>query len=153
MPTTWRRALAGGVGERAEDVEEGGEAEGLAEGVDVFHGGVVLGCVGEADVGVLEAGGFLLGGGFDVDTEAAEDVGGAGAGGDGAVAVLADGDAGGGGDDCGGGGDVEVVGADAAGTAGVDDVVGCVDGDGVATHDGGGAGEFVDGGFAGGEEG
>ncbi len=146
-------ASAGGVGEWAEEVEEGGESEGVADGGGVFHGGVMCGGEGEADVGGAEAGGFLFRGGVDVDAEGAEDVGGAGAGRDRAVAVLADGNTTGGGDDGGGGGDVEERGVDAAGAAGVDDVVRGVDGDHMAAHDGGCAGEFIDGGFTCREEG
>ena len=61
--------------------------------------------------------------------------------------------AGGGGDDSGGCGDVEEIGADAAGAAGVDDIFWGVDREEVAAHNRCCAKEFGGGWFPGGEEG
>ena len=57
-------AGAGGVGEGAGEVEDGREAQGLADGGDVVHGGVMGGGEGEADIRFFEAVGLLGGGGF-----------------------------------------------------------------------------------------
>jgi len=145
----------GGVGERAEEVEEGREAEAFTGPGGVFHGGVMSNGEAEADGGLAEGAGLSLGVGVEVDAELLEDFGGA-ASGAGAVAVLGDEDGGAelvasletdaGGDEGGGGGDVEGFGR-AAGAAGVDEAVaeGLVDVDGrdEASHDACGAGEFV----------
>ena len=73
---------------------------------------------------VAKAAGGVLGGEFDGDAEGLQHVGRAGLGGDGAVAVLGDGDAGGGADEGDGGGDVEGVELVATGPADVEDLHG-----------------------------
>jgi hypothetical protein len=112
---------SGGVGEGTEEVEDGADAEGPANGHDGLHGLVQTGGVEEGKAMVAEGGGGFYGGDVDGDAEGFEDVGGAAAGGDGAVAVLGDGGSRGGGYESGGGGDVEGVTAVSAGAAGVDE--------------------------------
>ncbi len=114
-------AGAGGVGERAEQIEGGADAEGAANGHDGLHRRVQRGRVEVGEAMGAERGGGGVGGEIDGDAEGLEDVGRAAGGGDGAVAVLGDHDlgAGGGGDEGGGGGDVEGAGGVSAGAAGV----------------------------------
>src|SRR5262249_14796106 len=99
---------AGRVGEGAEEVEDGGEAEALARGGGELHRGVMIDGEGEAHPRFLEAAALDDGRRADVDAEAFQDFRGAAAGA-GAAAVLGDEDAdlaaGGGGDEGGGGGD------------------------------------------------
>lgn len=149
---------AGGVGQRAQSVEDGGEAQSMAHGRDVLHGGVVVDGEAEADACFTQAAGLNLRRGVDVDAKALEHFGTASACAA-AIAVLGDAEAAGsccGGDDGGEGADVEGLGG-SAGAAGVDDVAGEVCGDGDrgdrVAHDAGTGGEFVVGGCAGGEEG
>ncbi|MCU1226934.1 MAG: hypothetical protein JWQ42_5027 [Edaphobacter sp.] len=115
------RGGSGGVGEGAEEVEDGPDAEGSANGHDGLHGLVQTGGVEEGKAMVAEGGGGFDGGDVNGDAEGFENVGGAAPGGDGAVAVLGDGGSCGGGYESGGGGDVEGVAAVSAGAAGVDE--------------------------------
>jgi hypothetical protein len=152
---------SGGVGERADEMEDGANAKGAADGHDGLHCRMQAGGVEEGET-VLAEGGCAVGGGeVDGEAEGFEDVGGAARGGDGAVAVLGDhqfspgGSSGGGGDEGGGGGDVEGAAGVGAGAAGVDEEGALGEGEG----DGGGggahgvdeAGDFRGGGAAGGE--
>src|SRR5260370_4836555 len=118
---------SGGVGEGAEEVEDGADSEGLADGHDGLHGRVQAGGVKEGESMPAQRGGGVDGREAEGDAEGFEHIGGAGLGGDGAVAVLGDhdsgpgGGSGGGGDEGGGGGDVEGAAAVSAGAAGVDE--------------------------------
>lgn len=155
-------AGSGGVGERPEEVEDGADAERPADGHDGLERGVE--CRGEEKGKAVAAERLrgLSGGEVNGDAEGLEDVGRAARGGDGAVSVLGDhqagpggGGSGSGGDEGGGGGDVEAAGGVGAGAAGVDEGFAL----GVAERDGGGggaegideAGEFGGGLVAGGE--
>lgn len=66
---------AGGVGERAEDVEEGAHAEFATHRRGVLHGAVVIGGEHEADTDFVDALADLLGAEVDVDAERFEHVG------------------------------------------------------------------------------
>lgn len=140
-------ASARGVGERAEEVEDGGKGEGLADVGGVPGGRVMLLGKAEANGGAIEAAGLDGGRGVDVDAKDREEFGGASAAAA-FVAMLGDADATlarSGGDECGNGGDVEGLGS-AARAAGVEEDAGrgAGDGRGVTAHGAGGAGEFVD---------
>lgn len=145
-------ARARRIRERAEQVENGAEAERLARPGGVTHGGVVMDRKAEADAGSAKALGLHLGRGVDVDAEAFEHLSRA-ATGAAAIAVLGDEDGGlirgsGGsdGDDRGNRGNIEHLGRPAR-AAGVDEHLTSarVNGDAgdVPTHRGGGADEFV----------
>lgn len=112
---------AGGIGERAEHVEDGAHLEFDADGLGVLHGGVKGGSEEETDAGFADALTHLRGVEGDFDAEGLEDVGAAALAGDGTVAVLGDAGSGSGGDEGGDGGDVEGALAVASGAAGVDD--------------------------------
>ena len=85
-------AGSGGVEEGAEDVQDGAHAEGLADGHNCFQLRVMRGGEEEGEVVGAEGLGGFGGGEVDGDAEGFEDVGGAAGGGNGAVAVLGDGD-------------------------------------------------------------
>lgn len=141
----------GGIGERSEEIEDGGKPEGLSDGRGMAGGGMVVLGEAKADGGAFEATGLDGGIGVDLDAERGEEFGGA-ASAAAFVAVLGDADEasrGGGGDEGGDGGDVEGFGR-AAGAAGVeeDSRGGAMDWGGVSSHGAGGAGEYVDGGAA-----
>ena len=125
-------AGAGGIGERADDVEDGAHAEGAADRHDGLHGRVQGGGVQEGEAVAAQGGGPGGGGERDGDAEGFEDIGRAAQRGDGAVAVLGDCCPGGGGDQGGGGGDVEGSGVVSTGAAGVNEerALGVVEGDG-----------------------
>lgn len=146
-----------GVGERSDEIEDGAEAEGAAEGAEGFHGGVVEGREEEDESGFAEALDGELGGEVDGDAEGFEDVGSSAAGGDGAVAVLGDAGSGRSGDEGGSAGDVEGLGTAAAGSDAIDELaalgVGEGHGGGVAAHDVDKAGELGSLFAAGGEHG
>lgn len=115
-------AWAGGVEERADDVENGFDAalgEELARGGNGFEARVVVGSEEEAYASVLDAVAEALRGHGDVDAECLENVGAAAFGGEATVAMFDDGGTAGGGDEHGGGGDVE---KSELVTAGADDV-------------------------------
>lgn len=145
------RGGSGGIGERAEKIENGANAEGAAGGHSVLHGGVNGGREEKSDAdffdGLADARGRL----FDDDAELFEDVGCAGARTCGAIAVLGDAHACSGDDEGRGSGNVESIAAVAAGTAGIHEhfvgarMAGGENRRGVAAHGGGEADEFVDG--------
>ena len=81
------------VRQRAEDVEDGADAEFLADGADVLHRGVILLGEHEADANLLELLDDFSGRLVEVDAERFEAVGGTALRGSGAVAVLGDFDA------------------------------------------------------------
>ena len=112
-------ASSGGVGERAEDVEDGTNAEGAADGLDGLHGGVQCGGVEEGEAVGAQGSGGLCGGEGDGDAEGFEHICRTAGGGDGAVAVLGYCGSCGGGDEGGGGGDVEGAAGIGSGAAGV----------------------------------
>ncbi len=115
---------AGGVGQRAEDVEQGAHAHLAARRHGVAHRRVVVGGEHEAHAHLLDAARHLLGIQVEVDAGHREEVGAARRRRHPAVAVLGDVAAGGGHHEARGGGDVEQVGAVAAGADDVDHVVG-----------------------------
>ena len=112
---------SGGIGEGAEEVEDGADSEGAADGHDGLHRWMEAGGVEEGKAMRSEGGGGFDGREADGDAERFEDVCGAGLRCDGAVAVFGYGGSGGGGDEGGGGGDVEGAGGVAAGAASVDE--------------------------------
>lgn len=143
---------AGGVGEWAQQVEDGGETQGLAGGCCGSRGGVVVDGEAEADADIAQARGLLRGRGVDVDTEGFKELGAAAAGAA-LVAVLGDQDAGfaGGwrharGDDSGDGGDVEGLWCTACAAGVDDDAAGgvCRDGREVGAHRPSAGDEFLD---------
>ena len=85
------RGGSGGVRERADEMEDGADAEGAADGHDGLHRRVQGGGVEEGEAMFAEGGCAFVGGESDGDAEGFEDVGGAARGGDGAVAVFGDG--------------------------------------------------------------
>src|SRR5271170_2075252 len=111
----------GGIHQRAQKIEDRGNAQRRAGGGDEFHGGMMVPGEGEADVGFGQASAEMLGRQFQVQAEFFQDVGGAGLAGSAAVAVLGDLHAGGGDDQGGGSRDVKCSANVAAGAAGVDD--------------------------------
>lgn len=136
----------GGVGEWTKEIEDGGKGERFADGGGVPCGGVVVLGEAKADGGAVEAACLNGGIGIDFDPEGGEEFGGA-ASAAAFVAVLGNADepaSGGGGDECGDGGDVEGFGG-AAGAAGVeeDPRCGAVDRGGMSADGAGGASEFV----------
>ena len=126
------RAGAGGIGERANQVEDGADAEGAAHRHDGLHGRVQGGGVQEGEAVGAQRRGTGSGGERDGDAEGFEDIGRTALRGDGAVAVLGDRCSGGRGDQRGGGGDVEGAREIGPGAAGVDQEspFGLVEGDG-----------------------
>src|SRR6266851_402650 len=98
---------SGGVGERADEMEDGADAEGAADGHDGLHRGMEAGSVEEGETMFAERGCSFGGREIDGEAEGFEDVGGTALRGDGAVAVFGDGGSGGGSDEGGGGGNVE----------------------------------------------
>ena len=150
------RRCSRGIGEGAEEIEDGADAEGAADGHDGLHRRVEAGGVEEGEAVRAEGCGGFDGREADGDAEGFEDVRRAGLRCDGAVAVFGYGGPGGGGDEGGGGGDVEGAGGVAAGAAGVDEefALGGLEGEG----GGGGAHGFdeagdLGGGFTAGGEG
>lgn len=118
---------AGRVQEGAEEVEQGALSAFGAEpagGTDVPEGRVEPRGEEEGEAVVAKAAGSVFRGKLDGDAEGLQDVGGTGLGRDGAVAVLRDGDAGGGADEGDGGGDVEGIELVAARAADVEDLRG-----------------------------
>ena len=111
---------AGRVGERAQQVEHGAEAQLDADRRHVAHGGVEGGGEEEAHAGFLQGAHGLSGLGLHPHAKRRQHVGGAGAGGKGSGAVLGHLGAGACGHEGGGGGDVEGLQAVAARAAGVD---------------------------------
>ena len=153
---------SGGIGERADEVEDGADAQGSADRHDGFHGGMECGGVEEGEAMLAEGAGSFFGRQGDGDAEGFEDVGGAALAGDATIAVFGDGDGGvlcvpgGCGYECCGSGDVEGAGGVGSGAAGVDEgeALGCGEGDGSGggAHGVDEAGDFF-GGFAAGGEG
>ena len=114
----------GGVQERSQKIENRALAlfgAKLAGGGDVFEGRMIVRREEKAEVVFAQCGGGFGGRKIGADAQGFEDVGAAGLGGDGAVAVLGDGDTRGGQDEGDGGGDVEGVELIAAGSADVND--------------------------------
>ncbi len=66
---------SGGVGERADEMEDGADAEGAADGHDGLHGRVQRGGVEEGEAMFAEGGCAVGGGEVDGDAEGFEDVG------------------------------------------------------------------------------
>src|SRR5690606_32491101 len=118
----------GGVGQRAQDVEDGPHPQFFAHGSDVLHGTVVGGGEHEADADLFDAFGHLLGRQIDVHAQGLEHVGAAGRGRGAAVAMLGDLHASCCGNEHGGGGNVEGVGSVSTGAAHVEQVVGVAHG-------------------------
>ena len=114
-------ADTGRVGQRAEEVEGGGDAELAPGGTGVAHRGVEPGREAEADAGLGHAAGHLVGAAVDAHAERLEQVGRAGRRRRRPVAVLAHPPAGAGHDERREGRDVDRVGAVAAGADDVDD--------------------------------
>ena len=114
---------AGGVGEGAEQVEDGAKAEFPPYRASESHGGVVRHGEQETYAHLGNAAPHLLGGDFELHARGLQHVRTAALAGHAAIAVLGDVGAGGGGHEGGGGGDVEALRpAAAAGAAGVDEV-------------------------------
>ena len=132
-----------GIRQGAEDVEDGADAKLPADGADVFHRGVILLREHEAQADLLEKLRAFFGCEADVDAERFEAVGGAALRRCRAVAVLGDGDAGGGDDEGGGRRDVDAA---CMVAARADDFehfeAGMLDGESVLAHGGSGAGDF-----------
>ena len=120
---------------------------------DEFHRRMMRAGKRETDVGAVQASAEIRRGDFQLEAEFFQNVGRAAIARGGAVAVLDDFDPRAGGDEGGGGGDVERMADVAAGAAGVEDDrhAVAVDGDDFFAHDGGRADEFIDGGSLGGE--
>ena len=138
-------ARAGGVGERAEQVEDRAHAERLPHRPRVAHGGVMGRGVQVAEAVALDHLGRLLGREVDRHAERFEQVGRARARRGRAVAVLGHRGAAGSGDERRRGGDVERAGAIAAGARRVDQVVARrPHGDDVRAHRASRADELVD---------
>lgn len=152
---------SGGIEEGTEEVEHGALAAfgaDFAGGGDMAEGGVIAGGEEEGEVVIAQGGRGLVGGEIDRDAEGFEDVGAAGPGGDGAVAVFGDRNTGAGNEQCDGGGDVEGVLSIAAGATDVEEsgvAGGGIDGDrdGAVTEGGGKGGDFGGGFTAAGEGG
>lgn len=102
---------AGGVGQRGQVVDGGGHPEGLADRDGVPQPVVEARGEGEADPDIVHAPRHGVGGEVQGQAQSLKDIGAAGLGGDRPAAVLDHGDAGGGHDDRGHGGDVDRVGA------------------------------------------
>ena len=137
----------GGVGERAEDVENGFDAQLAPHRGHVLHGRVVVGRKHEAQAGLRNALGNPLRAQVDVDTQALQHIGTAAFAADAAPAVLADTRPGGGGHKHGTGGNVEGVRAIAPGAHDVHQVggVGHMNLGGKLAHHLRGGGDFTDG--------
>ena len=129
---------SGGVGERADEMEDGADAEGSADWHDGFHCGVERGRKEEGKAMAAECGGALFGRQGDGNSEGFEDVGRATLTGDTPIAVFGDGGSGGCGDEGGGSGDVEGAAGVGSGAAGVGEdgslCVGEWNGSGGGTH-------------------
>ena len=138
---------AGGVGEGAEDVEYGSDADFAAHRGGVAHGGVKGLGEHKADAAVADAPRYGFGGEVDAHAEGFQHIGGAAAAGGGAVAVLGDAQSGAGGHQRGGGGQVKGVGSVAAGAYRVCQRPVNAHFQGKLAHHGGHAGDFL-GGFA-----
>ena len=115
----WDVTLAG-IGERAEHVEDGADADLPARPDGVLHGQVHHGREEKADADLLDAFFRAVRGHLDVDAQRLEHVGAAALARDRPVAVLGHGHARAGDDEGGGRGDVERMRHVAAGAAGVD---------------------------------
>ena len=103
------------VGQGAQDVEDGADAQLLADGANIFHGGVVFLGEEEAHAHLVEQLHAFRRTLLDVHPQGFQAVGGAAPGGRRPVAVLGHLHAAGSGHQGGGGGDVEAVGVVAAG--------------------------------------
>ncbi len=127
------------VGERTAEIEDGAEAEGAAQGAELHHGRVIERREEKHEAGFAETLDRKFGRKIDGDAESFEHVGGAAAGGDGAVAVLGDAGAGGRGYQGSAAGDVEGERTAAAGAHAIDQLgalfVGERDGDALLAHD------------------
>lgn len=146
---------SGGVKEGAEDIEHGALAAFGADftgGSDVAESGVIAWGEEEGEMLVAQGGGGQVGGEFDGDAEGFEDVGAAGSGSDGAIAVFGDGHTGASDEQGDGGGDIEGMLTVAAGAADIEETGmagGGIDGDRHgAIAEGGGEGGDFGGGFA-----
>jgi hypothetical protein len=143
------RGGPGGIRERTEEIENRADAEIAARVDGVFHGRVHGGSEKEADADFFDGAADAFGGLMERDAEGFEDIGGAAAGTDGAIAVLGDADSRAGNDERRGGGNVERAGDIAARAAGVHQRfigVSAAAGEnrsGVAAHGRGEADEFV----------
>ena len=113
----------GGIGQRAQHVEDGAHAHLLARADGVLHGAVVPGREHEAHPHPLDALRHLFGREVQVHPGGLQHVGAAGLAGDGTVAVLGHLAASGGDHETAGGGDIEGAGAVAAGADDVDHVL------------------------------
>ena len=145
------RGGSGGIGERAEKIENGANAESAAHRHCVFHRGVNRGREKKADADLFDGRADVFGWLVDDDAELFEHVGGSGARTCSAIAVFGDAHARARDDECRGGGNVEGVAAVSAGAASVDEhfvgvrVAVRENFHGVAAHGGGEADQFVDG--------
>lgn len=131
----------GGIGERAEKIEDGAVGDQVARGRGMFGSGMSGGGEEEADADFADGFAGVEKGMIDIDAEGFENVGRTGEGSGGAIAVFGYAGARRGSDYGGGGGDVEGAAGVATGAAGVDHVFrarisGQKDGSGVAAHDG-----------------
>ena len=136
---------AGRIGQGAQQIENGAGAQLDARRTDMAHGAVVAGRHHEADPRFPD--GFLDQGhvGVDVDSQGQEHIRGPGFGRQGPVAVLGDGDAGGGDHQGGAGGDVVSAGTVTAGADNVDGAGRRLDRQGLGAHDAKRAGDLLDG--------
>ncbi len=143
------RGGSGGIGERAEQIKNGADAQLAARGNGVARGGVHCGGVEEADADLFDGFGDAFRREFDFYAEGFEHVGGAAARAGGAIAVFGDAHAGARDYECDGGRDVERAAGVAAGAAGVHDyfvgmfAAGGKNWSGVAAHGQGEADDFV----------
>ncbi len=140
---------SGGIGERAEQIENRAHAQFAARGNRIARGGVHRGCVEKADADLFDGFGDTFGREIDFYSEGFEHVGRAAARAGGTVAVFGDAHAGSGDDEGHGGGNVERATRVAAGAAGVHEhfvgmfAAGGKNWGGVAAHGQGEADDFV----------
>jgi hypothetical protein len=145
------RGCPGGIGQRAEQVEDGADAQLAARGNGVTRGGVHRGGVEEADADLFDGFGDAFRREFNFYAERFEHVGGAAARAGGAIAVFGDAHAGSGDDEGDRGGNVERAARVAARAAGVHDyfvgmfAAGGKNWRGVSAHGQGEADDFVHG--------
>ncbi len=140
------RACAGGVRQRADEIEDGARAELAPNGGGMSHGRMMHGREHEAESVAVDRRGNALGWNLQPEAERLDHVGGARGRGDRPVAVFCDSRARSGGHDSGGGGDVERPRAVSAGPGRVDEIgTGRVDRQDVIAHRLRAAGDLRDG--------
>jgi hypothetical protein len=117
------RACVGGIRKRTDEIEDGAEAKRAAERSKGFHGRVIDRREEEDEACLAETFDGHLRREFDGNAESFENIGGAAARGDGAVAMFGDSGSGSGGNECGSAGNVEGLRPTAASADAVDEIV------------------------------